>query len=422
MAKPRIFKIFHFILKDSHFSLRDRLEYLTYVFFLLIGILLVGYTLWTNLNINYLGLTILGILFSRGPSLHQKFIVPYYESLENKEARKEVENSQYFQALSREIMIARAKTDFFSWVLSIVFLVLILLPTLLFLKRFSLTFVVVYIAVGFLLWTITSILAWKKIWTPVSKIEATAPKRLRKPFLFKFLITIVILIITLSFLSWRYQQISGRDFFEFQLGGRKSYINKLPKDKYLLIQQTKFTDAEINLDRNTIVNSGTFSLNLQNRFLNLKFPKEIYIKGKKMALFDSLKSIIFIKIEDNEVGRKFNKGKYSINSISKLPVYLDTSASSYFSPKIIGVETDGSLLIEREVFNPKVAKMYEQEGKVRETIRLPVGQSFLYVTEHGDQMELLNLGLSPKDKITFAKPSISAEHIPTPKSSPPFHR
>ena len=421
MVKPRIFKILHFILKDSRFNLQDRLEYLTYLISLLTGILLVGYTLWTNLNINYLGLTILSILFLKGPSLYQKFIVPYYESLGNKEAREKIKDAQYSQAFSKAIMVAGAKTEFFSWVSSVVFIVLILLPALFLLKRLSLTFVGVYVLAGFLLWIITSILAWKKIWKPVSQIEVLAPKRFRKPFLFKFLQLTVILVATASFTFWRYQQITGKGFFESQLG-RRSYINNLPKDKYLLIQQTKFTNIGINLGRDTIVSSGTFNLNLQNGFLNLKFPEEIYTKKRKIILFDSPKSIIFIRIRDNEVGQKFNTGKYSINSITKLPVYLDTSASSYFSPRIVGVEANGSLLIEREVFDPKVAKIYGQKGKVKETIKLPVNQSFSYITEDNHQMKLLNLGLFSKNKIFFTKSSVPVKPTLKLRSSPPFYK
>lgn len=414
---PQFFKILLFVLKSSRFDLKDRVEYFTCLIFALIGASLIIYTAWTSLNINYFGLLILGLLFLRGPSLYQKFVAPYYESLSDREqARKEAEGAQYLQELSRETVIAAAKTEFFSWVLGVIFVVLVLLPALFLLRGFSLTFVGVFAAMGFLLWIIVSILTWRKIWKPVSEIEASAPKHFRRPLLFKFLLVMVILIAALGFMFWRYQQITGRDYFESQLG-RQSYVNNLPEDKYLLIQQTKFTDAEVDPSRNPVVSSSTFTLNLQNGFLDLKFPRERDIKGEKITLFDSPESIIFIRIRDDEIGREFNTGKYDISSVSKLPVYLDTSAS-YYSSKIVGVEADGTLLIEQEAFDPKVAKMYKQEGKVRETIKLLVGQSFPYTTEDGDQMTLLNLGLFVKDKVIFAETTMSTESTPKLKLSP----
>lgn len=405
MWEPRQLRVFKFILKNPQFSLKDKLEYFVYLFLALAGIFLIGYSLWNSLSINYLGFILLIILIFYGPKKYRKFIVPFNQQLLGEEvAQKEKLEFEYSSSLAQQTLTAFLKTDIYFWLLNLFFFILIIASVIiLFALKFSFVWVLSIAILEFLIWIMVSIKVWRKTWKQVGELQQTGPQQFRVSVLLQIVIGSIVLILVFLFISFRYKAITGRNFWEGFIHSGIT-INSLPSEKYVLIQIVS-SDEDSLLEKNTVEDSS-FILDKTNRTLQLKFPRET---KAGYPFFDDLDDITILMIENDETGRKYGTDKYSIIPKTKLPLYLVT-AGVEFKTRILEIGKNGELTVERETYEPKVAKWemkntsksLSQIGKIYETVKILPNNTFEFTDNSGGLLRLIHLGVFPKSGIIYS--------------------
>lgn len=436
MKKPRTIKLFEFVLRNPQYSALDKVEYFSSIIFGLTGVFLLSYSLWTSFSINFLGVILAGITVAKGTKIHTKFVIPFSKT-QQEGYQTQIQNQQelleYTTNLSKQGLFSVIKTDIFLRLLSIFFIVLFFATFLILSKlKVPLNLILPVTGIEFFFYVIASIFAFRRAWKPVNVLQQQEPTELRLPTYVITILSVLVFSLIMAFIVNRYEVLTGRKFL-YQFGIYNLKVDPLPSDKYIIIQITRDEDSLLN---QTFYQQSAFTLDREKQTLQLGFEKEIKAGDTTIQLFGwDPENIILVIIEDDEVARRFNDGKYSILPVSKLPFYL-VGTVTRLQPTIIKIGSKGELYIERERYDPKVAeseknsifsleKSSDELGIVREVVKVFPNEIFGFTDEKDNKFKLIHLGIFPKIGINFSpQPSptptkpILINQLPTPRGTP----
>lgn len=408
------FRVLIFVLKNPQFSLLDKVIYLIYIVFFVIGVYLLAFSFW-NLELNPWGILILLALFPFSKKIYQKFALPFYEATLAPERLTAVKESiEYSQYATKTNLVRIAKINIYTSLLSIAFFFLVFI-TLYFLGKAGFSSYMLWFvgAIGVVvLFFFFSLLITRPVIKTTSELRANKPRHLRLPFAYEIFIIVLFLGLTIGFIAFRYQALTGRSFLHRFSSLVTSPKNYLPLEYYLVIQLTRFTEDNKLLSKNAY-DLAHFTLDQSQKQLKLKYPKQ---RIEKDLLVDDLNRILILEIIDSEFEREYGNIKYVGLPYTKLPLYftsIETDVNKkMFSPRIVGIGPDGTITVEREIFDPKVADVEmrflrrhignsygEDAGTVTEVIKISPGQTFNLTDKTGKRFQLLHLGVFPKSGI-----------------------
>lgn len=199
----RLLKNIMWVLKNSNFSRKDKVEYIGFLLLAFMTIALLLDSIW-YLRINFVSVLLTLFIIARGATFYSKFVEPFNKAVYGKEFAKRESTGvrwgtilgvQSLQATIKQTILNRIWGIFASIIVIGSAIVLIVLHV-----SFFFIFIIVSLEIAADLLIYLSVV--KKIWAPSNLIVSSTPEGI-KPSLSQKIVGWLIVLFILIFIIWR---------------------------------------------------------------------------------------------------------------------------------------------------------------------------------------------------------------------------